>query len=1150
LSPHLLLPDAKLPRAERLQRSREMLLRALSLETTIAFVGSGCSVPLGYPTWRELALSLVRATLGQHTDNVRCQNLEARLSKPPSGRPPRPAPTSEEMMFAISVCRQILGEEEYMRRLKEALQAKPTTIACNPHDALLGLPIYRFITTNYDLEIENALAKKRRIEHPRSFTQKPQSYDQLALFALAEVEEARNLVFHCHGRIDQEDSIIATEADYQKWYLAESPEGIAFRQTIDLLLGSNPILFVGYGLGDEDLLRPLRLFHAVSSEERYSRPLFALLSEEKDGKDWDHHEFLFERYGLNVIPFPAKPKERGAKLCHELRCLAEQRLVWWESWIDKPFFRQVSLSTVAPAPYRHFGPIPHRGGIRQDAAGSSDLLSKDQVEHKVNEIAEVLASGKARVLVLLGTSGTGKSLHALRLMDRLAARPKAVQPPFEGFFFWSSSYSDDILTGIDALLCYIDREERKETSRLDQLQRKLREKRCLIIFDGFDRLLHPTDRADVGMIESRPAHKFLDLFLDPGCRSTLLITSRLWPCELDGRDGVVRIPVERQRFDATVKADLFGGAEDAQVFYALFDGHAYALALASRYCRRRSGESLEVRARRLRQALFGISPEGRIWRLIHEIVDELDRETGGSASLLLERLAIFMTPITGPILEICRAEAEKAHGTRIADSVIDKLTTSHLVFRAHCGAKGSSFPIWTVHPKVRSYVFEQIHRVNKDALPHYTLSGFTSGDASVHPGLRGAKTVHDLWESLYGKAETALQEPQGIQKAGELCRALFGVMRSRMEANTIPRWWTYRDYARLGLRLIDLVKRVSALAGLPFWSYCEPTAIDRIQCENAPLHADEMAWLYNEVGLTLVACGHMAECLAVWEQGYAINLVIDGTTPVPSYTLQSQLHLVHAFLDLGRLPVMRSYLDEAERTNEAAGEPDATGRILGFRALLAHLQGNFSAAERLYRKALKELRKSGNTRAESYFLSHRTALDVSLGQLDRAEEAAQSCRALAETSGYPDLVTYSRLASGRVCRAQGKLVDATVELNAALLEATRLGLGRFQAEILAELAFLALDLGDTALARSRAIDALQISNKQSLGLRRSHSLLILGLATIKAEQRDLGIAYLKQAKKIAQSQEYWLCSREADERLEKMGEGDRPSSLPADPLSP
>ena len=45
------IPRSDWQRDKLQQRSREMLYRVLNLKTTVAFLGSGLSVPYGYPAW-------------------------------------------------------------------------------------------------------------------------------------------------------------------------------------------------------------------------------------------------------------------------------------------------------------------------------------------------------------------------------------------------------------------------------------------------------------------------------------------------------------------------------------------------------------------------------------------------------------------------------------------------------------------------------------------------------------------------------------------------------------------------------------------------------------------------------------------------------------------------------------------------------------------------------------------------------------------------------------------------------------------------------------------------------------------------------------------------------------------------------------------
>lgn len=88
-----------------------------------------------------------------------------------------------------------------------------------------------------------------------------------------------------------------------------------------------------------------------------------------------------------------------------------------------------------------------------------------------------------------------------------------------------------------------------------------------------------------------------------------------------------------------------------------------------------------------------------------------------------------------------------------------------------------------------------------------------------------------------------------------------------------------------------------------------------------------------------------------------------------------------------------------------------------------------------------------------------------------------------------------------------------------------------ESEVLPELSRLALTLGDGEVARQHALDSLDIANELGLGLRKTYSLIVLGLARINVGQRDLGIAYLQQAMRSADQQEYWLRMGAAEEDL-------------------
>lgn len=1134
LAAHRLPPAPDASREERLRRSREMLAHALTQGSTVAVVGSGCSAPLGYPSWRGFAAEIIELALAAAGDGSRRERLlrfQSRLGEPTVG--------SQELMFMIGVCKRFFSDgppdNPYSQYLKSRFSPPEPSpgVEHNPHRALLQLPIYRFVTTNYDGELERALAAdSSRAFHPGlSFTQRRENSEQLALFALARVSAAKNMVFHCHGRYDDPDTILATELDYQRWYLAEEEEAAsAFLQTFDLLFTSNPILFVGFGLTDEDLLRPLRRIGAANPERREFRPLFALVPERPGQEDWDLHERLFERYGLNVIPFPAPasadPLARGEALCAELARLEEERLQWRDGWLDKPLLRRVTVHAQRPQPYRHYSVDPRE----------HETLGQQRVSNKLAQLREQALDG-ARVIGLVGPGGTGKSWHAMRLLE-IMEREEA----FSGFFFWSSYYADDSITFFDRLLGYIDPRGNRPASRLIRLQECLATGRYLIVLDGLERLLHPTDDPEVGKSNDPGTRRLLEIFSHPNSKSTLVLTSRLWPEEFDTHaPGINRHTLDRLRTGDVQDVEPFRWLERSQVsaLCSLLDGHAYALFLAARFIRQGPPAEAQAHFLKLRRTLSGAHPDQRLGTMIDLAIEALDRETGNLARALLERLAVFMSPVTEEAVQLCFTLAAQRTGSADARAasardVVDKLRAGGLLFRVASGPAERDPLAFTVHPTVRSYVFLQAQQIESDVLPNFTLAGFTSGRAPVHPGSPAtAKLVDELFDRLH---EEAVREANAgrNEAARGLCRNLFGVVRSRMESNTAPRWTTYPEYIRYGLLLADLVKRLSP--GL--WSFREPHELDEIEDPAAPLYADELAFLYNDIGLTLCAEGYMPDTLAVWEQGFDINRILEGTAAVPWYTLQSQLHMGHTFLDLGDLPAASQYLEQAARTNHKVRDQDYRGRILGYQALISYYHGHLEEAGAMFGEALGILRwAGGNSRAQSFFLSHWAKLAMSMRDYDKAAEYAGSSRALAARGRAEDLVAYARAVEGRLHRELGAFAKANAEYHAALAEAHRLGIRRLEAEILNGLSRLALSLEDVSLARRRAMAALGIANELGLGLRQTQSLLVLGVATARAGQAQLGSSYLRLAKQLGEEQEYWLRSREAEEHLQKLGEG-------------
>jgi hypothetical protein len=167
---------------DRTKHTKGMLYRSLNMRTTVAVVGSGCTTSLGYPNWQQFAEGLVRTTLTwlrnrRDRDQGKVQRDVERFEGFAKTLRRRDAKlTSESLTFYIGACQRVAltaterrAENPYLKYLGSRFaQPKSGSLeAPNACRKLVELPIQRFLTTNYDREIEKALINQRRLDPSR-----------------------------------------------------------------------------------------------------------------------------------------------------------------------------------------------------------------------------------------------------------------------------------------------------------------------------------------------------------------------------------------------------------------------------------------------------------------------------------------------------------------------------------------------------------------------------------------------------------------------------------------------------------------------------------------------------------------------------------------------------------------------------------------------------------------------------------------------------------------------------------------------------------------------------------------------------------------------------------------------------------------------
>jgi tetratricopeptide (TPR) repeat protein len=226
------------------------------------------------------------------------------------------------------------------------------------------LQVNRFLTTNYDGEIERLFDDQgfRRLDNPDSLVAasmtRPLAEDivfdrskagVLVDFAVRDRGRSASVV-HLHGKADEArpQQMIITEADYQKRYLGSDRIRGVLDNAISLAFGANPLLFVGSGMGEDDILRPLRQFMSIAPRGADRIAVALLPALESSEKRTEQKIALLGRYGVYAIHFGNAGIEVSDGCLVKDSCLVEAVWLPW-IWSIKIEVRTILDEIIRPA---------------------------------------------------------------------------------------------------------------------------------------------------------------------------------------------------------------------------------------------------------------------------------------------------------------------------------------------------------------------------------------------------------------------------------------------------------------------------------------------------------------------------------------------------------------------------------------------------------------------------------------------------------------------------------------------------------------------------------------------------------------------------------------------------------------------------------
>ncbi len=692
--------------------------RILEFQGCIAFVGSGSSLALGYPKWNDLL---------PPSDHSEIPDLNKRAYRELIGVV---AKSEIDPPQALEIAENLLGDESksegrqesgrgvilrHLRRRFDEAREKAVKTArhqASPLEALLTLPIRRFITTNYDLELEEALQKLHSdLSYERgnsSFSQ--DDLDKLAIFAVALARGNRNMVFHCHGALRDESpgpastnersssgrrgegdsneslssgrnslsakkhhsTVILTDADYKYWYLSNDRVPYTFQRGFEVLLQSNPLFFVGYSLTDADLVRILRHLSIRRAPTGLASNVFALVNAGGNASEsWRRAQQI--KSGINLIPYNEGSPLLATELENQKRRYEETRAAWRKQACAKtPSL--TCAGAIEPRPtIESYG--PKRREAKQDPLFDSRLLLRDD-DPVIQAIATAL--NESRVVALTGPAGAGKFLKACQFVR--SEESNAFLP-----LVFNSYHNDDIYSYLKRIAdavqvkaelkpppdCFCSLEDRlKEILNIDY--RSKLKKPLLLVISGVDLFLD-FDAAQKQEPESgwQPRNKAAATLIkvlsgwraEHNTGNRVLLTGRSLPARLRQNAKCIDL-LDRMRAASMFSAkqlDLTGD-EYKRLSWQLQDEQS-GLVIGSAYVAdfdelpgkqpSASGDSREKRLEQLMHVLSSSVSE-RGTRVVRHVIRSLDRGTGKKGyEDLLAYLSCFNTPVVERVVEEC-----------------------------------------------------------------------------------------------------------------------------------------------------------------------------------------------------------------------------------------------------------------------------------------------------------------------------------------------------------------------------------------------------------------------------------------------------------------------------------------------------------------
>jgi tetratricopeptide (TPR) repeat protein len=312
---------------------------------------------------------------------------------------------------------------------------------------------------------------------------------------------------------------------------------------------------------------------------------------------------------------------------------------------------------------------------------------------------------------------------------------------------------------------------------------------------------------------------------------------------------------------------------------------------------------------------------------------------------------------------------------------------------------------------------------------------------------------------------------------------------------------------------------------------------------DGPFYADEIVWLYNEIGVVRLAQGSLYDARFAFDEADRINREYVEFNDRGHNWRRITLNQIVVDIERARLDSAERRLkqiedgidpDKRERIAKIVAGPGpcppptdslvsheeflAIGLVAGYRGLCAHIAGKAVEAAEHFLTAIDILRRLDERRAYATFQRHYAALaheilspEAANVELDLSIRAAESVRQM-------DLIQQACLMRAQrtvASRSIDELVRANQQMMDALTYADVTDTYRVRVEARASLAHIRMASGDIEAALEHATDALTVATRHGQSLRKITLRILIGSILIRRGDPMSGRALIERGKAAA-----------------------------------